>query len=140
MIGKHLRLLVLFVVAACATPQGEVFGRLGTDTLRLFNGDSVELQSRLPVVVQGERPGRMYMYYPFRDLSDTVRLRRIAVGVFMKVRSELEVRPPAFLVMRAVNLPTAKRTGRYNITNYGFVIERRPDGHWYFLGESDPVR
>src|SRR6266516_6432875 len=133
MIGKHSRLLLLFAATACATPQGEVFGRLGTDTLRLFNGDSVELQGRLPAIVQGEPPGRMYMYYPFRDLSDTVRLRRIAVGVFTKVWPELESKPPASLVMRAVNLPTAQRKGHYNITNYGFVIERRPDGHWYFL-------
>jgi len=139
-IGKHSPLLVLLAAAACATPQGEVFGRLQTDTLRLFNGDSVELQARLPAVVEGSPPGRMYMYYPFRDLSDTVRLRRIALGVFMKIWPEVESQPPAFLVMRAVNLATAQRKGRYNIVNYGFVIDRRADGHWYFLGGSERLR
>jgi len=141
MIMKHpLRIALLVIAGACASPKGEVFGQLQSDTLRLVNGDSVELQARLPAVVPGSSPGRMYMYYPFCDLADSVRLRRIAVGVFMQVRSELEKAPPAFVVLRAVNLPTAQRKGRYNIENYGFVIEHRGDGHWYFLDESQAVR
>lgn len=140
MICKYAPLIVLVGVTACATPQGEVFGRLKSDTLRLFNGDSVELQATLPAVIEGSPPGRMYIYYPFRDLSDAVRLRRIALGVFMHVWSDLAKDPPAFVVMRAVNLPTAQRTGQYNIVNYGFVIERRQDGRWYFLHESEALR
>jgi hypothetical protein len=141
MLSRYRSLLLVSFAAACASPEVQVFGRLRTDTLHLFNGDSVELQARFPAVVQGSAPGRMYMYYPFRDdLSDTVRLRRVALGVLMRVWAEVDSQQPPFVVMRAVSLPTAKRKGKYDIANYGFVIEHRVDGHWYFLGEATALR
>ena len=126
-------------VGACATPNTQVFGQLSSDTVRLFNGDSVEYQLTLPAVIAGQPQGRMYVYYPFRDLSDSARLRKIALGVFQHFWGEIESSPPPFVVLRAVNLPTAQRKGFYDMRQYGFVIDRRADGHWYFLGESEPV-
>ena len=134
-----MTLAIASVLAACATPDTQVFGRLSSDTLHLFNGDSIELQGTQPAVIQGQPAGLMYFYYPFRDLTDSARLRKIALGVFIHFWADISSSQPPFVVLRAVNLPTARRQGFHNIVNYGFVIEHRPDGHWYFLHETDPV-
>ena len=124
----------------CATPQREVYGKFSKQVVHLTNGDSVQLQARVAAVGQGPSPGIMFVFYPFQDLSDTHRLRRTAVALFLYVRPELDSAPPPFVVLRAVDLPAERRVGFYKIHNHGFVVERRGDGVWYLLGESQPIR
>ncbi len=81
----------------------------------------------------------MFEYHPFQDLSDTARLRTIAVLLFRRMRPQLDQDDVPFAVFRASNLPAAKRHGFYNIEYYGFVIDRRASGAWYFDGETDSI-
>ena len=131
--------MVLLASLACATPQNEVAGRLSDTVIHLDNGDSVELQATVPAVVEGSPPGRMVIFHPFSDFSDTAQLRQTAIALFHYLQPGLDSAAPPFLVLRAANLPAAQRKGFYNIENYGFVLEHRPDGKWYFLHDSDPV-
>jgi hypothetical protein len=130
------------VAIACASPQSEVYGHLSSEVVQLPTGDSLELQAEVPAVVEGSLPGKMFVFYPFSDLSDTIRLRHLATALLLSLRARLDSSPPPFVVLRAVNVPAAKRNqiGAYEIEQFGFVVERRTDGQWYFLNQSEPIR
>jgi hypothetical protein len=109
-------------------------GPLSHRVVHLATGDSVEWQQTLPALVDDYPPGVLVEFYPFTTTADTAILRGKARALLPLVVPEVEARQPAFIVLRAVDLPAAKRVGIYRLMNLGTVFEKRGDGHWY---ESD---
>jgi hypothetical protein len=113
----------------CATPRGEVYEKFTHDIRHLGPADSVEIQAIIPAVVQGQEPGTMVVFFPFRPLSDTLALRQTAVALLHSMRADFDSSRAPFVVLRAVNLRAASRTGAYQIENVGFVFQR-VKGNW----------
>jgi len=134
--------LALALISGCdrATPNATTYGRMSSRIVRLRSGDSVERQSTLQVAVPDGPSGRIAEFFPFIRLADTEALRAKAVALLDVVHPEFETSDVAFLALRAVELPVARRHGIYTIHNYAFVFERRSDGRWYALADTVPVR
>jgi hypothetical protein len=129
-----------FAVAICATgcTGGEVYKSFAHDTRHLDNGDSVEIQASMPVTESNGTRGRLVVFFPYRTLYDSVRLRETALALFRHLAPGLDSAPPPFVVLRAVNLPSEKRGAVvYRLEYFGFVFER-DKGTW--LLDGAPVR
>ena len=130
--------IVLLVACDRATPHRTVYSSLSDRVVYLPDGDSVEWQNSLTAKVPDLPDGILVEFYPFRDMTDTVELRRQARAFFPIVHRELKDRNPAFFAFRAVSLPKSKRQGIYQLAHYGFVFERRADGRWYEARAAGP--
>ena len=122
----------IYTTTASAPPSDSV--------VYLAIGDSVEWQSFGPARVTGQPDGLLVTYHPFFDIADTARVRRTSLAFFDSLRTKFVGGEPPFVVLRAVNLPAAKRVGPHQLHAWGLVIEKRADGHWYGLHEVTPVR
>ncbi len=131
--------LLLIVVIGC---QPEIrFFKVRPKIVRLPTGDSVLFVATGPIFDPNGDTGLMYEYHPYIPLEDTTRLRPQVLELWDAVRPKAEsVRAP-FVVLRATTrfteLPVPQPA---IIKNYGFVLEKRTDGLWYFLYDSVPVR
>jgi hypothetical protein len=43
-------------------------------------------------------------------------------------------------VLQATNQTPEPHVGIWHVENYGFVLQRHPDGKWYFLHHTDPLK
>ncbi len=121
---------MIAALSGCGAPAGQ--------TVQLATGDSVRLLATGPAIVPNQKPGLLVEYNPFLSLDDTAALRREALGLWSALRPRVDSLNPPFVVLRA----TTRRPqliGYQSVRNYGFVLERRADGRWYFLHESTPV-
>jgi hypothetical protein len=148
----RLRLGPLLAVAAVAVACGReesaaaggglttTYGRLSDSVVRLPSGDSVEFQATGPAIVDSGPPGLLVTYFPFSGLTDTLRVRAVALEFFRVLRPRI-YGEPAFVAMRAVDVRAAdrQRVGLYTLHSYGVVVERRGDGKWYVSGEAAPL-
>ena len=123
-----------------STGKVTIYGRLSDSVVRLPSGDSLEFQATGPAVVQSGPPGLLVTYRPFVPISDTARVRQVALGLFRTLEPRLASNAP-FVALRAVDRSAAerRRVGLYDMHSFGVVIERRADGRWYPLDESTPV-
>ena len=117
-----------------------VAGSLSDSIVYLATGDSIEWQSAGPAQVTGQPEGLLVTYHPFFELADTARVRRTAFAFFQALRPKLGEREPPFVVLRAVSLRSAERSGPTPLRAYGIVVEKRADGLWYKLRDSTPLR
>ncbi len=126
-------LTLLPVWSACwlSAPRGEV--------IHLASGDSVRVLTTGPAIVPNERPGLQIEYNPYLSLDDTVALKREALALWSALRPRIDSMNPPFVVLRATTR-TPQVIGYQSVRNYGFVIERRADGKWYFLNAKEPIR
>ena len=116
------------------------YGHLADSVVHLQSGDSLEFQATGAATVDSGPPGLMVTYFPFAGLSDTSRVRSVALEFFRQLRPHM-FGNPAFVVMRAVDVRASVRqqTGLYSMHTYGVVIEKRADGRWYPMGEAVAV-
>lgn len=133
-----LGLLVALFGCDRATSRTTTYHGMEACIVHLPSGDSVEWQATLAAQADNAPPGVLVEFYPFRSLADSEALHREALGFFDIAYPELRPRKPGFIVLRAVDLRTAQRTGIYRLNNFGFVFERRADGHWYEYGTLGP--
>jgi hypothetical protein len=134
-------LLLVFSVHASITCQvTTTYTHLSDTIIHLPRGDSIELQGSGPAIVPNEPAGLLITYRPFYSLSDTIAVSRVALELFQELIPHFTGRP-LFVVMRAVNVPAARRNqgGYYPLSAYGVVLERHSDNRWYLLNESQPA-
>ncbi len=106
--------------------------------MHLATGDSVRVLTTGPAIVPNQKPGLLVEYNPFLSLDDTSALRREALALWSVLRSRVDSLNPPFVVLRATTRQP-QLIGYQSVRNYGFVLERRADGRWYFLHETTPV-
>ena len=115
------------------------YASLSDSVVRLPTGDSLEFQATGPATVPDQPTGLLVTYHPFVDIDDTVRVRNIAYSFFKTLRSDVERAGTSWVVMRAVDRRASARTGQYELRSFGVVLERRKDGLWYRMDESQPI-
>ena len=128
------------VLAACGSGTTVTLaGHLTDSVVHLKSGDSVEFQSTGPAVVP-TGTGLVVTYRPYFSLDDTARVRGVALEFFWALLPRITTSPP-FVVMRAIDVPAARRNqgGYYEIHTFGVVLERHADGQWYGMGEVAPI-
>jgi hypothetical protein len=142
MLFRHAISFALFGVAALAcdraTAKTTMYSSLSERVVHLAGGDSVEWQATLPVVATDAPPAVLIEFYPFTP-PDTAELRRVAIELLPVVVRELPPPVQDVVILRAVSLPTAQRVGKYSLQTFGVVFERRTNGRWYLLHETEPV-
>jgi hypothetical protein len=82
----------------------------------------------------------MVTYHPFFSISETTRVRAAALALCQSLLPHL-AQLPGFIVMRAVDVPAARRNqgGFYKLHAFGVVLEHHDDGRWYELHHSEPA-
>jgi hypothetical protein len=141
-----LFLIAVLTASAFSAPlraqQGvaTAYGHLADSVVHLPGGDSLEFQATGPAVVPTSAPGLMITYHPYFSLADTARVRTLALAFFESLLPHLGDTPP-FVVLRAVDVPAARRNqgGVYHLNAFGVVLEQHRDGRWYCLHESVPA-
>ncbi len=135
---RRLLQVILLSTVACR-PEFHVV-RYRTMTVRLPLGDSILLVATGPIFEPNGDTGFMYEYHPYISIDDTVTLRKQALVLWNSVRPKAESLRVPFVVLRATTRFTEAPVGRpAAIRNYGFVLEKRRGGLWYFLHDSVPV-
>ena len=116
------------------------YTHLSDTVVHLSTGDSVEFQATGPAVVPNKAPGLLVTFRPYFTLGDTVRVRAAAIAFFQTLPPSMTA-DPAFVVMRAVDVPAARRNkgGYYDLKTFGVVLERHGDGRWYGYQDSIPA-
>ena len=110
-----------------------ITGRLSDTVVRLGTDDSVEWQSSGPAQVTGKADGLLVTFYPFFDIADTIRVRRIAMVFFDSLRTRFPSDGPRMVVMRAVNLRAREREQSPYLKAFGVVLENDGHGQYYPL-------
>jgi len=99
----------------------------------LVGGDSVLVWGTARVSARGRGSGILVDFQPTHSLADTAGGRREAAALFLT----LSIPPSdsiAFVVFRSVT----KELHRQGLSSGGpsWVVEKRGDGKWYFLGDT----
>ena len=82
----------------------------------------------------------MYEYHPYISLDDPARLRPQVLELWESVRPKAESLRAPFVVLRATTRFTELPVPQPAIIhNYGFVLQKRANGLWYFLYDSVPI-
>jgi hypothetical protein len=118
-----------------STREGPLWDRI----VHLPSGDSVQVQSSIPAVVPNAPTGLLLTFHPFFPLTDSARVRAVAVALFQGMLAHTDTALPPFVVLRAVDKSSAERIGAYRMSAFGVVLERHADGVWYFLNETKPA-
>lgn len=126
--------LVLLGLYGCSPGEDR---RASGGLVHLPSGDSIEVVGVGPAVVPGRPPGLLFTFHPFQPVSDTVRIRRLAEEIWrVRVKPQLPLPPPGFVVLQATSRRAGPVVGVIQAVTYGVVLERREDGHWYYIGTS----
>lgn len=105
------------------------------------SGDSVLIVDSGPIYESETSVGYMFEYHPFAPLADTDQLRQLALDLWSQVRPKAESLKAPFVALRATTRLTERPTRQFDQSlAYTFVLEKRPDGRWYFLNDSVPIR
>ena len=144
----HPRLVSALAVAALCHGQllaaqsssVEVATQFGDSVIHLPSGDSIEFQATGPAMVPNEAPGLLVTFYPFFAFQDSSRVRGSALA-FLQMLLPILPERPSWVVMRAVNVPAARRNrgSYYPIKAFGVVVEYHKDGRWYELQDTTPA-
>ncbi len=106
--------------------------------LRFTSQDSVEFLSAGQMYLATGQPGFLIAFHPFVPIADTVKLRSLGGEIWRWLRPQLDS-TPTFVVLQASSLrangPLVQKGEGRNL-----VLERRPDGKWYFLHENEAAR
>lgn len=120
------------VVLPLANAQGQAF-------LHTSATDSVRVVRTELVRVPGQAPGWLIDYADPGGVRDSVALRRRAVAIFLAVRPQLDSLHLTNFVVRAVDEASDSSAVGFQRRLFGFVIQQRADGKWYFLHDSAPI-
>lgn len=107
--------------------------------LRLSATDSVRILATELVRVPGQPPGFVIDYAAAKGLADTALLKRRAIAILRAERPHLDSLHLLNVVVRAVDKSSDSTGTPFHRTMYGFVMQHRTDGNWYFLRGSTPV-
>lgn len=136
--GRHHRLtwslsaLVLLAVCASRPARAQAF-------LRLSASDSVRILATELVHVPGQPPGLSIDYAATSGLADTASLKQRAIAILRAERPRLDSLHLVNFVVRAVDKSSDSTTTLFHRKMYGFVLQHRTDGNWYFLRDPSPV-
>jgi hypothetical protein len=101
------------------------------------SGDSIEVVGVGPAVVPDRPAGLLFTFHPFKPVTDTIGIQRLAAEVWrVRVRPQLSSPPPDFVVLQATSRRAGPVVGLVQVVNYGVVLERRGDGQWYYISTS----
>jgi hypothetical protein len=139
-LNRLLNTLLLFAVS-CSSERGPSGGKVAAATIvQLPTGDSVEIHESGPAIVPDKPPGLIVTYHPFFALSDTARVRAVAIALFGTIEPRLTPKPP-WVVLKAVDRSAAERSaaGFYSMRSFGVVLDHGADGLWYQLHATTPI-
>ena len=137
-LGPPLSPLLLILVVACV-PEVRVI-QVRPTIIRLASGDSVLFVATGPIFDPNGDTGLMYEYHPYISLDDPARLRPQVLELWESVRPKAESLRAPFVVLRATTRFTELPVPQPAIIhNYGFVLQKRAYGLWYFLYDSVPI-
>jgi hypothetical protein len=105
--------------------------------LHLSATDSVRILATELVHVPGQPPGLVIDYAATNGLADTALLKRRAIAILRAESPHLDSLHLGNVVVRAVD--KASDSTLFHRKLYGFVLQLRTDGNWYFLRDSTPV-
>ena len=129
-----LSLFAVVVLVICATRP------LGAQAfLHLSATDSVRILATELVHVPGQPPSFQIDYAATKGLADTASLKRRAIAILRAERPHLDSLHLVNVVVRAVDKSSDSTGTPFHRTLYGFVMQLRTDGNWYFLRGSTPV-
>jgi hypothetical protein len=131
-----LRAVGALVFTSCL---GAACGAQAPTIVHLASGDSVAIISAGPAHVPNQPEGFQVRFYPYRPLDDTAQLRRQALELRSALRPQLDSTNAPFVVLQATNQTPEPHVGIWHAVNYGFVLEKRADGKWYFLHGTIPI-
>jgi len=107
--------------------------------LHLSATDSVRILATELVHVPGQPTGLSIDYAATHGLADTASLKRRAIAILRAERPRLDSLHLVNVVVRAVDKASDSTSTLFHRNLYGFVLQRRTDGRWYFLRDSTPV-
>jgi len=128
--GAVNTLLVVLATASAAVGHCEA-----QRVLHLSDGDSVLFLGSGQANVPNKPPGLLIDFNPLSSLRDTAALEVKALMVWQVLRDSISSASPAFVVLRATDR-NPQQQGIREGHSFGFVVERRPDGDWYFYRDS----
>ena len=132
-----LSVVLLGVVANVA--GGQVPSTSGL--VHLLSGDSVELVQVAPFRLATGITGLGVQYHPFIEVQDSPELTQLATRLWRWLQPQLDsANPPPFVVLMATTGRANPPPGFRRLHNFNHVVERRPDGKWYFANDSVAVR
>jgi hypothetical protein len=117
-----------------------VLGAQAAAVQHLPSGDSIAITASGPATVPNQPTGLLVRFYPYSTLGDTNHLRDLAVQLWRSLRPRLDSLAIPWLVLQATDQTPEPHVGFWHVENYGFVVERRSDGRWYFLHQTDPLK
>ena len=125
-------LLAIALLATCASRplRAQAF-------LHLSATDSVRILATELVHVPGQPPGLVIDYAATNGLADTALLKRRAIAILRAESPHLDSLHLGNVVVRAVD--KASDSTLFHRKLYGFVLQRRADGSWYFLRDRTPA-
>lgn len=103
----------------------------------LPSGDSIAVIMAGPAVVPNRTPGLLVRFYPYGSLSDTTRLRDLALALWHQLVPRLDSVGISWLVLQATDQTPGPQLGVFRVHNYGFVFERGADSVWHRAAKPD---
>ena len=115
--------------------------RLATaqEVIHLPSGDTVAILAVTQIRAPNRPPGLLIRFYPYTSLADTIHLRKLALSLRQTLRPKIEATGVPWLVLQATDQTPGPHLGIIRGENYGFVLEKRSNGKWYFLDGSEPI-
>ena len=125
-------LFAVVVLAICASRP------LGAQAfLHLSATDSVRILATELVHAPGQPPGLVIDYAATNGLADTALHKRRTIAILRAEGPHIDSLHLGNVVVRAVD--KASDSTLFHRKLYGFVLQLRTDGNWYFLRGSTPV-
>ena len=107
--------------------------------LHLPSGDSVIVIGSGPARVPDKPDGLLIKYHTFVAMTDTATLRREALEMWHHFFAKIDSLSLSWVVFQATTQTPPPFIGIERGQMYGFVLEKRGDGKWYFLDGTIPL-
>ena len=138
---ERLLVLAMAITVSTSSPCGaQAMPQTPGQLLRFASGDSVEFLRTGPIVLASGQTGFVFSFHPFVAIDDTARLRAVAGEIWGWLRTRLDSNPPPFVVLSATTARVQPFFGIHHDNGFNFVVERHPDGVWYFSNETKPAK